>query len=59
MVRGGVNGAHVGSCLLQVEAEGGEGSGDVVKSRCERSDCVSDREGDELQSSSMFLDDRN
>ena len=47
VVRVGVNGALVGSCLLHVRADGGEGGGEVVKGRSERSACVSDREGDE------------
>ena len=43
MVRGKVDDAPDGSCLLYVGADGGEGGGDVIEGRYERSLCVSDK----------------
>ncbi len=59
VVHGGVSGAHVGSRLLHVRADGGEGGGEIVKGRCERSACVSDRECDELHPCPIFLESRD
>ena len=59
MVRLGTEDALDGSCLLHLGADGGESSGEVIKGRCECSACVSDREGTELQPSSIFLEGRD
>ena len=48
MVRGGVGSTLVGSCLLHVRENGGEGGGVVVEGLAECGTCVSDGEGDEL-----------
>ncbi len=56
VVRGGVNGAPIGSHLLRVGANGGEGGGEMARGRCERSACVSDTEGDEIHPSPMSLE---
>jgi hypothetical protein len=59
VVRGGVGDASACSCLLHVWAEGGGGGGEGAKGRGERSSGVSDREGDVLHSSPIFLEDRD
>jgi len=41
-----------------VWADGGEGRGEVIEGRCERSACVSDREGDKLHPSPLFIEGR-
>ena len=42
MLSGGVDGALVGSCLLDVRADGGEGGGEVVDGLVGRGDRASD-----------------
>ena len=56
---GGIDVALVGSCLLHVWADGGEGGGEVVEGRRERSACVFGKEGDKLHPSPVFLEGRD
>ena len=58
MVRDGVGVAPGGSCALRTRVRGGECGGEVVESRLERRACMSNREGDELHCSPMFLEGR-
>jgi hypothetical protein len=59
VVRGGVEDAPVGSCLLHVWADGEECCGEVVEGSCGRSACVPDWEGDKLSPSLVFLEGRD
>ena len=49
VVRGGVDAALDGSCLLYVSADGGEGDGDVFEGLVKRGTRVAVEEGGELK----------
>ena len=51
--------AHAGSCGLHSRSDGGEGGGEVGESRRERGAGVSDREGDDFDSSPVSLNGRD
>ena len=59
LVRGKVDNAPNGSCLLHVRAGGGEGGGEVIEGLVKRGARVADGEGDELHPSPVFLEGRD
>ncbi len=59
VAHGGVGGAPVGSCLLHVRANDGEGGGEVVEGGFKRSAGVADREGNEFHPSPIFFEGRD
>jgi hypothetical protein len=59
VVRGRIEDAYDGSCLLHLGADGVEDGCEVVNGRSERSACVSDRKGDHSYPSSIFLEGRD
>jgi len=58
-VRGVVDNARVGTCLLHVRANGGESGDSVVEGLAERDDHVSDGEGNKHPPSPVFSEGRD
>jgi len=59
VVRGGVDDANVGACLLHVRTDGGEGGGEMVEGLVKRGSRVAEGEGDKLHPSPIFPEVRD